>query len=182
MKRRKGGRSGWFVSAPVSSGPPARPGAAASPGLRTDLARKALQRPSATEMGGIPGEERPWYGSPGRSRPWTGRSLRRGMLPSHSSARVMVYRGTSHVVSWAASARLDAAIADATLGVPESEGGAVNIDTLRLSARYRMDFEDAVRESTIPFLVEARDWVRLPERFRREIEREHCGAGGAGTL
>ena len=36
-----------------------------------------------------------------------------------------------------------------------------------------MDFEDAVRESTIPFLVEARDWARLPNRFRREIEREH---------
>ena len=35
------------------------------------------------------------------------------------------------------------------------------------------DFEDAVRESTIPFLVEARDWTRLPERFHREIERHH---------
>ena len=36
-----------------------------------------------------------------------------------------------------------------------------------------MDFEEAVRESTIPFLVEARDWTRLPERFHREIEREY---------
>ena len=36
-----------------------------------------------------------------------------------------------------------------------------------------MDFEEAVGESTIPFLVEARDWVRLPERFHREIERGH---------
>ena len=35
------------------------------------------------------------------------------------------------------------------------------------------DFEDALRESTIPFLVEARDWARLPERFHREIEREY---------
>ena len=34
------------------------------------------------------------------------------------------------------------------------------------------DFEEAVQESTIPFLVEARDWARLPERFHREIERE----------
>ena len=33
------------------------------------------------------------------------------------------------------------------------------------------DFEEAIRESTIPFLVEARDWARLPERFHREIER-----------
>ena len=35
------------------------------------------------------------------------------------------------------------------------------------------DFEEAVRESTIPFLIEARDWARLPERFQREIEREY---------
>ena len=35
------------------------------------------------------------------------------------------------------------------------------------------DFEEAVRESSVPFLVEARDWARLPERFHREIERDH---------
>ena len=35
------------------------------------------------------------------------------------------------------------------------------------------DFEEAVRESSIPFLVEARDWARLPERFYGEIERDH---------
>ena len=35
------------------------------------------------------------------------------------------------------------------------------------------DFEEAVRESTIPFLVEARDWSRLPKRFHQEIERDH---------
>ena len=35
------------------------------------------------------------------------------------------------------------------------------------------DFEDAVRESSIPFLVEVRDWARVPERFHREIERDH---------
>ena len=36
------------------------------------------------------------------------------------------------------------------------------------------DFEEAVRESNIPFLVEARDWPRLPERFHREIERDYA--------
>ena len=36
------------------------------------------------------------------------------------------------------------------------------------------DFEEAVRESTVPFLVEARDWARLPERFHDEIERNHA--------
>ena len=35
-----------------------------------------------------------------------------------------------------------------------------------------VDLEDALRESTIPFLVEARDWARLPESFHREILRE----------
>ena len=32
---------------------------------------------------------------------------------------------------------------------------------------------DALRESTIPFVVEARDWARLPDSFQREIERSH---------
>ena len=36
------------------------------------------------------------------------------------------------------------------------------------------DFEDAVRESSIPFLVEARDWTRLPERFHREIKQNYA--------
>ena len=34
-------------------------------------------------------------------------------------------------------------------------------------------FSEALRESTIPFLVEAHDWARLPESFHPEIEREH---------
>ncbi|MCY3941219.1 MAG: nucleotidyltransferase domain-containing protein [Gammaproteobacteria bacterium] len=45
---------------------------------------------------------------------------------------------------------------------------------LRKIPRDRIaDFADALRESTIPFLVEARDWARVPERFHRQIEREH---------
>ncbi len=35
------------------------------------------------------------------------------------------------------------------------------------------DFKEALQESNIPFLVEARDWARLPERFHQEIKREH---------
>ena len=35
------------------------------------------------------------------------------------------------------------------------------------------DFEEAMRESTIPFLVEARNWARLPERFHQEIVQNH---------
>ena len=35
------------------------------------------------------------------------------------------------------------------------------------------DLWEALRESTIPFLVEARDWARLPEEFYGEIERDY---------
>ena len=32
----------------------------------------------------------------------------------------------------------------------------------------------AFEDSTIPFFVEARDWTRLPESFRAEIERDYA--------
>ena len=35
------------------------------------------------------------------------------------------------------------------------------------------DLWEALRESTIPFLVETRDWARLPEGFHGEIERDY---------
>ena len=42
------------------------------------------------------------------------------------------------------------------------------IDISRLA-----DFIEALQDSTIPFLVEARDWARLPESFHCEIKRAH---------
>ena len=42
------------------------------------------------------------------------------------------------------------------------------------------DFIEALQDSTIPFLVEARDWARLPESFHREIEREHVVLAARG--
>lgn len=42
-----------------------------------------------------------------------------------------------------------------------------------IPADQLLDFEEAVRESSIPFLVEARDWARLPQRFHRVIEQEY---------
>ncbi len=45
------------------------------------------------------------------------------------------------------------------------------LDEIELSALA--DFTQALHDSTIPFLVEARDWARLPERFHREIERAY---------
>ena len=42
------------------------------------------------------------------------------------------------------------------------------IDALRLA-----DAQDALRESTIPFLVEMHDWAHLPKGFHPEIECRH---------
>lgn len=46
--------------------------------------------------------------------------------------------------------------------------GLKRIDTGQLKA-----LSEALRESNIPFLVEARDWTCLPKNFHREIERNH---------
>ncbi|MCK5718725.1 MAG: nucleotidyltransferase domain-containing protein [Thiomargarita sp.] len=37
----------------------------------------------------------------------------------------------------------------------------------------RYAFEEALQDSTIPFLVEARDWAMLPSYFHYEIERSY---------
>ena len=36
-----------------------------------------------------------------------------------------------------------------------------------------LDLIDALQDSNIPILVEARDWARLPESFHREIQRRY---------
>ncbi len=38
---------------------------------------------------------------------------------------------------------------------------------------------EALRDSGIPILVEARDWARLPEGFRLEIEQDYVALLGA---
>ncbi len=37
----------------------------------------------------------------------------------------------------------------------------------------RAVLDDALQDSTIPFLVEARDWADLPKSFQREIEGDY---------
>lgn len=41
---------------------------------------------------------------------------------------------------------------------------------------------DALVESNIPILVEVLDWARIPETFRREIERRHVTLVAAETV
>ncbi len=42
-----------------------------------------------------------------------------------------------------------------------------------IPAAMLLDFVEALEQSNVPILVEARDWARLPESFQREIERDH---------
>lgn len=42
------------------------------------------------------------------------------------------------------------------------------VPTLQLA-----EFKEALRDSTLPFLVDVHDWARLPERFHQRIERQY---------
>lgn len=53
---------------------------------------------------------------------------------------------------------------DIALRLPSGE--AIPMDAL-------IQLIEAVGDSNIPFLVEIRDWTRLPESFRTEIARHH---------
>ena len=46
-------------------------------------------------------------------------------------------------------------------------------DLGKLTGGQLRGFEDAVRESTIPFLIEAHDWACVPKRFQQEIQRDY---------
>ena len=43
----------------------------------------------------------------------------------------------------------------------------------QIPMRKLVDLKEALRESTIPFIVEARDWARLPQNFHREIMHDY---------
>ena len=43
----------------------------------------------------------------------------------------------------------------------------------QIPIRKLVDLKEALRESTIPFIVEARDWARLPANFHREIMHDY---------
>ena len=44
---------------------------------------------------------------------------------------------------------------------------------IKIPLEQLLEFREAVRESSIPILVEAHDWVRLPENFQRNIKRNY---------
>jgi predicted nucleotidyltransferase len=48
-----------------------------------------------------------------------------------------------------------------------------NINTEPIKNELLLDLKEKIHDSTIPILVELRDWARLPERFQRNIESKH---------
>jgi len=73
------------------------------------------------------------------------------------------------VEAWAYGSRVNGRSHDGSdLDLVLRGPGLARIDASRL-----IGFTEALRDSTIPFLVEAHDWSRLPESFHREIERDH---------
>jgi len=46
-------------------------------------------------------------------------------------------------------------------------------DLMPIDSRKFQAFIDALRESNIPFLVDVRDWARLPKDFQGEIQRNY---------
>ncbi len=92
------------------------------------------------------------------------------LLPRHRRLlEALLHKHLPEVEVWAYGSRVNGRSHDGSDLDLVLRGPGLNkipIDSL-------VDFEEAVRESTIPFLVEARDWARLPERFHHEIERDH---------
>ena len=50
---------------------------------------------------------------------------------------------------------------------------ARKIDSSKINIQTLQNFIAAVRDSSIPILIEIHDWARLPESFHKEIEKNH---------
>ncbi len=92
------------------------------------------------------------------------------LLPKYRRAlEALLREHLPDVEVWAYGSRVNGRSHDGSdLDLVLRSPGLVKIDLSQLA-----EFNQAVQESTVPFLVEARDWARLPESFQREIEREH---------
>jgi uncharacterized protein len=54
-------------------------------------------------------------------------------------------------------------------------------DSLDRPQKHISALRGALSESNLPMLVDVLDWARLPEDFRREIERHHVTVRGAAA-
>ena len=102
------------------------------------------------------------------------------LLPRHRKEIVaLLHKHIPGVEVWAYGSRVngrshDGSDLDLVLRGPQ----LAEIDASQLA-----EITEVLREATVPFLIEARDWARLPKSFHREIEREHvvlvAGSGEA---
>ena len=92
------------------------------------------------------------------------------LLPRHrEKLDTLLHAHLPGVEVWAYGSRVNGSSHDGSdLDLVLRGPGLVKIDSSQLA-----EFNEAVQESTIPFLVEARDWARLPASFHREVEREY---------
>ena len=92
------------------------------------------------------------------------------LLPRHRKEIVaLLHKHIPGVEVWAYGSRVngrshDGSDLDLVLRGPH----LAEIDASQLA-----EITEVLREATVPFLIEARDWARLPKSFHREIEREH---------
>ena len=92
------------------------------------------------------------------------------LKPRHRAAiEALLKEHLPEVEAWAYGSRVNGrSHDDSDLDLALRGPGLARIDASRL-----IGLTEALRDSTIPFLVEAHDWACLPESFHREIEREH---------
>ena len=92
------------------------------------------------------------------------------LSPRHrEEIKALLHKHLPGVEVWAYGSRVNVRSHDGSdLDLVLRSPRLAEIDTSRLA-----DFIEALQDSTIPFLVEVRDWARLPESFHCEIERAH---------
>ena len=92
------------------------------------------------------------------------------LLPRHrAQVETLLRERLPGVEVWAYGSRVNGRSHDGSdLDLVLRGPGLDKLDASRLA-----EFTEALRDSTIPFLVETRDWARQPESFHREIERNH---------
>lgn len=93
------------------------------------------------------------------------------LRPRHRQViEALARRHLPGVVIWAYGSRVNGESHDGSdLDLVLRGTGLAEVSSLQLA-----EFEEALRESTLPFLVDVHDWARLPDSFHRRIERGYA--------
>ncbi len=117
--------------------------------------------------------------SDGGQTPATGRESRLHVSPRHRAMlEALIRERLPGIEVWAYGSRVNGLAHDGSDLDLALRGPGLK----KIPAESLENFTEAVHDSTIPFLVEARDWARLPERFHREIEKEYVVLVGAERM